>query len=508
MELEQKEKSPKKKSLGLNYIYNLLYQIFLIIVPLATTPYIARVLGDDGSGKYSFCFSIVTYFILFASLGFNIYGQRETSKYQDDIKTQSKVFWEIFICRFIPFIITIIIFIGMIVLNVYSKEYNNLILIFGLQIVATVFDVTFLFQANEEFGIVVLRNFIIKLITIVCIFVFVRERNDLSIYVFIQSISVLVSSLSLWVSLPRCLTKVSIKNLHPLKHLVPTLILFLPTIATSVYTSLDKTLIGVLVEGTTSVVLPDGSLVIKNIADIENGNYEYAEKVVKLTFTIVTALGIVMIPRNSKMFKDNDIEGVKNNIYKSLKYVFFIALPLMFGLILISDIFIPWFLGDDYKKAIGLMKLLSPLVLIIGISNVFGLQYLIPAGKDKKFTIAITSGALCNLVLNLILIRFIQSYGAAIGTVIAELLIAVIMYFMVRKDISIKIVFKNCWKFVVASVVMLVVGLLVSTVISTNLIGLVILVLVSVIVYLVILIILKEEYIKIGLDFIKSKLSR
>ncbi|MDE5722535.1 MAG: oligosaccharide flippase family protein [Clostridia bacterium] len=432
--------SIKKKSVKKNYVYNLLYELFLLIIPIIVTPYVARVLGETGSGQYSFTYSVSTYFTLFASLGFSFYAQRLVASHQDDKEQQSKDFWEIFFVRLIPVGITLAIYIVLAGVGVYGEKYNVLMSILSINVIAVAFDITFFFKGNEEFGRIVLRNIIIKSISIVFIYVFVKDSDDLWIYALIQSGAVILSNLSLWLYLPKQLVKIKLKELRPLKHLKPTIILFLPTIATSVYTSLDKTLIGLITRD-----------------DAENGNYEYAEKLVKMALTVLTSLGTVMIPRNSKKFADGDIKGVEANIYKTTKFVLFIGVPLMFGIIAVADNLIPWYLGSEYDKASTLMKILSPLIPLIGLSNVFGIQFLIPSNQDKKYTLAVILGAVVNLVLNLVLIYFLKSYGAAIATVIAETVVTGVMLVFLRKNIKFGKILISSWKYWIAGITMYVV---------------------------------------------------
>ncbi len=489
----EKRNKPKKKSIVKNYFYNLIYQLFLIIVPLAVTPYVARVLGADGSGQYSFTFSICTYFTLVAALGFGYYAQREIAKNHDDSEKQSAVFWEVIIARLIPVAVTIIVYLTLLLTNVYEARYNSLMWILSIDVIAVAFDISFFFQGNEEFGKIVLRNVLIKTASIVCIFVFVKKESDLGLYALIQSLSVILSNVSLWLYLPKLLKKVSIKDIKPLRHLLPTLILFLPTIATSVYTTLDKTLIG-LITG----------------LDSENGNYEYAEKLVKMALVVITSLGAVLIPRNSQKFADGDMEGVRQNIYKSARFVFFVGVPLMLGMIAVSDNLIPWYLGEGYDKAINLIKLLSPIIVIIGLSNVFGLQYLIPSGNDKKFTIAIVSGAIINLSLNLLLIYYWQSYGAAVATIIAETIVTGVMLFFIRKDIKFVKILISSWKYVLSGAVMFVSCFFVGRMLNPSILNTFLIVLLGVAVYSVMIILLRDSFVldalrKITGKFIKKK---
>lgn len=507
-ELNQAPNLPKRKSLGKNYIYNLIYQLFLLIVPIAVTPYVARVLGEDGSGKYSFSFSILTYFTLFAALGFSTYAQREMAKYQGDKGKQSILFWEIFIARLIPVFLTLLVYGILIGCKVYGADYTVLMTIMSLNVIAIAFDIAFFHQANEEFGRMVISNIIVKALGIASIFLFVKTHEDLWIYTLIQSLTILLGYLALWAHVPKNLTRVPLKEIHPFKHLLPTLILFLPTIATSIYTSLDKTLIGLLIPGEVIEKLPDGTEVVKKIADIENGNYEYAEKLVKMALTIITSLGIVMIPRNTKYYAEGKIEEVEKNIYITSKIVFMLGIPLVLGCIAVADNLIPWYLGDTYTKAANLMKLLSPIILIIGFSNIFGLQFLIPTGQDKKFTIAIIIGAVTNLCLNLVLIRYWQSYGAAIATLIAEFLVTTVMYIFIRKHIRLWKILLNSWKYALAGIGMFVPCYFVGLKLSASILNTFIIVIMGVGIYGVLLLILRDKFLMMGIKKIIRKVKK
>ena len=478
----------KTKSITKNYIYNLIYQLFLIIVPLAVTPYVARVLGTDGSGQYSFSFSIVTYFTLIAALGFGYYAQRLVASHQGNKHQQSVDFWEINIARLIPSGLTLIVYISLIFGGVYAERYRDLMLILTINIVAVMFDVSFFFQANEEFGKIVLLNVFVKALGIASIFLFVKNADDLWKYSLVQSATQFLGAMILWVLIPKNIDKISFKELKPLKHLRPTFMLFLPTIATSIYTSLDKTLIGLITQ-----------------SDAENGNYEYSEKLIKMALTFVTSLGVVLIPRNSKKFADKDYDSVRSNIAVSCKFVFLLGIPLALGCVAVSDNLIPWYLGDEYDKAANLMKILSPIIIIIGLSNVFGIQYLIPSGQDKKFTISIICGAVTNLVLNIPLIYFFKSYGAAIATVIAESTVTFMMYFFIRKDIHFLSILKSSWKCFVSGIVMFICCFFTARAFPASILNTFIIVLIGVVSYGICLLLLRESMM---LDSIKRIMSK
>lgn len=478
-----------KKSIKKNYFYNLFFQIFKIIVPILVTPYIARTLGADGSGQYTFAYSIVTYFVLLAGLGFENYAQRLVASHQNDKHQQSIDFWEIMIARLIPSAISIFAYVVLINLNIFDEKYKILLIILVFEIVAIIFDVNFYFQGNEEFGKIVSVNAIIRIVSYISIFVFVKKQDDLWIYTLIQSFSIVISNLLLWFFLKGKIEFIKPKELRILRHLPSTLILFLPTIAVSVYTTLDKTLIGLITN-----------------TDSENGNYSYAEKLVKMSMTFVTSLGTVMIPRNSKQFADNDFVGVQNNIKQSIRFVFFLGIPLTFGLIAIADNLIPWFLGDGYSKAATLLKILSPLVLLIGLSNVFGKQYLVPSRSDKKYAFAIITGALVNLVLNLILIRPLLSEGAAIATIIAESLITLIMFVFVARKIHIMQSFLDSWKYLVAGLFMFVPCFLLGKLLGPSIVNTIIIAALGTAIYFILLFVFKDSFFAYAINSVRNRL--
>ena len=482
------------RSLKKNYIYNLIYQIFLLVVPILVTPYIARVLNSDGTGIYAYSYSIMSYFTIVASLGFNIYGQREIAKVQEDKHKQTILLVEILIARLIPTILSSAIYLLLNFFSVYGNAYQIVIYLLVFNIIATAFDISFYFQGLEDFGKIAIANVVIKVFSIVSIFVFVKSHSDLRKYTLIQSLTLVFSNLILWVFLKRRLVKIKFKEIHPFKHFIPAFLLFIPTIATTLYTSLDKTMIGVIT-GNPS----------------ENGNYEYADKIVKMGLTVVSSLGTVMISRNSALVQSHDFYGFKKNINKTLCFVFAAGLPIFLGIFCISDNFIPWYLGEGYGSASNLMKILSPLVLIIGISNVLGLQCLIPNGDDKKYTIAIFSGVFLNLILNFVLIYFIGSIGAAISTIVAESCVAFVMLLYCKKFIDIKLLFLKIRKYIVAGFIMFVVCLIENFFLIPSILNTLIIVMSGAAIYFLLLFLLRDElflsYVRIMYSFAKNKMS-
>lgn len=475
----------KEKNIKKNFIYNLTYQILVIIVPLITTPYLSRVLGAENIGIYSYTLSITTYFILFGTLGVALYGQREIAYVQDKKYERSKIFSEILLMRFCTLGISLLIFyLCFCSHGQYAFYYKILI----LEMIAYGLDISWFFQGLEEFKKTIIRNSLVKVISVVCIFLFVRKQNDLQKYFWIYVLSTFLGNVSLWMYLPRYVEKVKFKELQIFRHFRPTIGLFIPQIAIQIYTVLDKTMIGSIIDDKSEV-----------------GFYEQAQKIVKLLLTIATALGTVMIPRMANTFAKGNEEKLKYYMKKSFQFVLLLACPLMFGIISIANKFVPIFYGEGYEKVIYIIIVISPIIVAIGLSNAIGQQYLLPTKKQKEFTISVTVGAITNLFLNIIFINLLKSIGAAIATVVAECVVTGIQFYFVRKTILIKDVINIAKKYFFSSIIMFIVSMQIGKLIINNMISIIVQVGISSIIYLGSLLMLKDELIFEGLEILKKK---
>lgn len=395
------------KSVKKNFIYSTFYQILMIITPLITAPYLSRVLGADGIGIQSYTNSIQTYFILLATLGTASYGAREISRNRDNKGAYTKLFWEIELLTVITTSICIL-FWG--ILICFSTKYKIIYLVMTFNLFATMFDISWFFSGLEEFKFIVLRNTFFKLLGIVLMLCLVKSRNDLIKYIFILASTNMVSSLSTWSYLPRVLVKVDFHKLNVFKHLKETLVYFIPTIATSVYTVLDKTLIQVITKN-----------------ELHNGYYAQAENVINLAKSVVfTAINSVVGVRISYLFTEKKIDEIKSRIDNSLNYIFFMGMGCIGGIIGVAKTFVPTMFGKGYGPVVYLLYIFSPIILIIGISNCLGSQYYTPAGKRAQSSCYLIIGSAVNLVLNLVLIPRYASFGAAIASIMAESLITIL----------------------------------------------------------------------------------
>ena len=462
------------KSIKKNYFYNLIYQIFVMVIPLITTPYLSRIMGATNIGIYSYTYSIVTYFILFGSLGISTYARREIAYVQDDIEKRSKVFWEIFILKTITLSISICIYYFCFAIN---NEYSLYYKILLLEILANIFDISWFFQGLENFKKVVLRNIFVKTVLTILIFLLVQKSSDLWKYFLIYTFSTLLGNISFWIGIKKYICKCK-EKLEIKRHIKPSIMLLLPQISIQIYTILDKVMLGSMIEDKSEV-----------------GYYEQASKIVRLGITVVTTLSVVLSTRIASIYSSGNTKEIKNKIYKSFKFVWLLGFPIMMGFIISADNFVPWFYGDGYEKVISLIKIFSPIVIFVGMADVIGSQYLIPTLKQNKYTIAVTVSAITNVILNLILIPNLLAVGSTISSVISELIGMLIQLYFVRKELNIYKIFKSTKKYLIASIIMSFILGSFSKKLSPSIINTSIIVISGGIIYVIALLIMKEEFV-------------
>ena len=477
-----------KKSITKNYIYNLIYQILILVLPLVTTPYISRVLGPTNIGIYSYTYSILSYFLLFGALGVYMYGQREIAYVGEDNAKRKKLFWEIVLFRFIT------VFIALLIYSLFfmgKNEYGVYYRIWSLELIATAVDIGWFFQGMEEFKKTVVRNVLVRLVSVTLIFVLVKNQNDLIKYITIYAIADLVGNLSLWAYLPKYFKGIKIKNINIKKHIAPIILLFIPQIANQIYNMLDRTMIGRIIE---------------NKAEV--GYYEEALKVIRVLVTVVCSLGIVMVPRMASVFASGEKEKVKDYLKKSFQFVFILGIPMTFGIASISETFVPVFFGKGFEKTVLLMNIMSALIVLSGITAVIGYQYLLPTKRQKEYTVSVFLGLVLNFILNYILINLYSSVGAAIATIISQISMCGIQIYLIRNDMSLKEILLLAYKYVIAGIIMFLVCLLIKVILGTSLKVMVLQILVGIIIYIVALLIMKDEYLNMLIYRLKLMVRR
>ena len=413
-------------------------------------------------------------------------GCREIARYRDSKEKRSKLFWEIELLT----VFTSIICIGIWgILIAFSKEFKIYFLILILNLINTMFDISWFYAGLEQFKYTIIQNSIFKVLGAVLIFVFIKQKSDLWLYFLIISSTSLMGTITMWAYLKKFIQKIEFKTLNIFSHFKKTLVYFIPTIATSIYTVLDKTLIG---------------LVTNDVK--ENGYYEQASKIMNTAKALTyTSLNNVLESRISYLFIKKKYEEIRNRINQSMNYILFFGFGFIFGIIGVAKLFVPIFFGHGYEKVILILQLLSPLIIIIGISTCLGSQYYNPAGLRKKSTKFIIIGSVINLILNLILIPKFLSLGACIATIIAETIISILYLSNSNGFLTFKTVIKFSWRKLLAGIIMLCVIILISLLNINNYIVLILEVGIGFITYITVLSILKDESIKYVLRFVKEK---
>ena len=474
-----------------NYFFRLFYEILTLAAIFVTTPYVSRVLGADGVGVDSYVSSIVGYFTMFAALGTASYGAREIARHRDEPETASKLFWEIEILTVFTSLICLVLWL---VVIVFSSEYRPYFLALTPMLFATMADVSWYFTGYEQIKYTVIGNSICKLLGIVLIFALVKEKTDILTYCVINSCMQLVGNLMMWLFLPRTLVKVKLHNLEIGRHFRETLTYFVPSVAISVYTVLDKTLIGVLT----------GS-------KHQNGYYEQANRVINvIKLLAVLSLNTVMGARMAYLFAEKKHEEIRERLKYSMDFILLAGIGSAFGISGIAQVLVPLFFGAGYEPVVGLLCLMSPLIVIIGISNCLGNQYYTPNGRIKQITKYIVLGATVNLAVNLILIPNFGAYGATVSSIIAEMVITLLYIRNSDGYITLGLLWRQMWKKLTAGTLMVIIVMAVGRQLDMSpLVVLVLQIIIGVCVYAMVLLLLKDSMIKnlfqTGLDIIKKR---
>lgn len=476
-----------QKSIHKNFIWNSIFQALTVITPLITAPYVARTLLPEGVGTFSFVNSVASYFVLVANLGTVTYAQREISYIQEDVDKRSIAFWNVFFLRFTTSIVTLAIYLAFSILS----SFRHLYFIFSINIVSVIFDVSWFYQGMENFGTIMRKNIVFRILTVLSIFLLVHKKEDLPIYCFVLCMGSLLANMAQWKQLPSLVHKPDWQQIHPFSDIKTVISLFVPTIAIQVYTILDKTMIG-LFSG----------------VGAENGYYEEAMKFARLTQSLVTSLSAVMLPRIGSCYAQGKYNEVREYLYKSFQYVWAVAIPLSFGLIGISDNLVPWFLGNNYAKVSVLLKILSLLLISIGINTITGNEYLIPTNRQNEYTKTVILGAVVNISLNLLLIPHLLSAGAALASVVAETSIAGYQLYITQNELSFNNIIRCSKKYLCAGTIMLLILRIESHCFNASIVHTMIMIMTGGVTYFIILLVLRDRFVidnlKVGVNIFRN----
>ncbi len=466
----------KQKSIKKNFMYSSVLKVLNIIFPLITFPYVARILSPTGIGKIDFSLSIVQYFVLIAQVGIPTYAIRECSRVRDDKAKLTQTVQEILLINFFTMIFSYIIFFTT-VFNVETlSSYKTLLIITSINILSTSIGVEWFYQSIEEYKYITIRSLLVKLVSLFLIFAFIRHENDFIIY---GAIVVLSNSLGYVYNFFHIQEHIKIftkqDNYNFKRHIKPVIILFAMSISVSVYINLDKVMLG-LICGDSSV-----------------GLYSAANKLVKIILTLVTSLGVVLFPRMSYYIESNEVLQVQKLISNALNFIIMISLPATVGIIMLATPTIQIFAGYEYIEAITTIRIISPIIIAIALSNLIGIQILVSHGKEKITLVSTILGAVINLSLNLILIPILKQNGAAIGTLVAETSVMTFQLFYAYSYIKGNIKLKNIASYFFGSSLIIIVILTLNLLVSNMIIFTSLSVILSVVVYFGFLYFIRNE---------------
>lgn len=399
-----------------NFFYNVGYQILIIIIPLLLAPYISRVVGPDGVGTYSYTYSIVTIFGLFANLGISKYGNREIAKCGNDREKRSIVFSELLVFKISCSIVVLLVYLGFV--SIFGGEYSLALYIQIFNLLSFMLDISWFFWGMQEFRITTAISACINFLSVFVIFATVRTASDTNLYIFILAVRAFIIQLGAWFFLHRFINvKVSLKHLTT-RHWKRLLLLFFPVFAKYLYSMMDRIMIG-------------------NMVDItEVGYYENVQSITYTVVTVLTAAGDVVMPKMILMYKEGNEKSVKLFCAGVFHLISFIAVGAMFGFIGVANDFIPLFYGEKFRECVPLLRMIAPAILFSGYSDWIRNTFLLPQYKDREYIIALTCGAVVNFIINFILIRRLGNQGAIIGTVCAEFLVLIVQGWFVRKQVK------------------------------------------------------------------------
>lgn len=420
-----KQKTERKYSLKVNAIFNALYQILALLTPLITMPYISRVFNVSTLGDYNFYYSILGYFTLIAAFGFNDYGTKVISENRDDKEKEADAFWGVFTAKGILSLACLIFYIALSFILYHGNQTAIILLMsMSLYIVTVMIDPAFYFQGKENFVSICVRNTIVRILTLVCTFLFVKGEEDLFLYSFLMSASNLLAMIVMDISLAKIkLPKPNIKKLFVWNHIKNALPFFIPTVASTLFTSLNQTMVGAFSTST------------------ESGYYSQGIKMINLLVTLTGSLTVIIFSRMTYLFSKGDQEEIKKKIGQTFEAFWAVALPLTFGICAVNETFIPLFFGSGYDGAINVVYITAPIIILSPINSLYGSLYYRLNNKIWIQTFIICICSLVNIILCFLLIPYCGAVGSSSARLIAELIQLPLLMYYASKMISPKIVF-------------------------------------------------------------------
>lgn len=403
------------KSVKFNFIMNFLLTMSQFLFPLITFPYVSRVLKPAGTGSVAFATSVIMYFTMFAMLGVPTYGIRACAKVRENKEKLSRTVQELLIINSIMMLLCYIVF-GISLFSVDKFQDNKLLLVISsAAIILNVLGVNWLYSALEQYAYITTVSMIFKALSVVLMFTLIHTREDYIIYGGITVFASAGSNILNFIRLRKFIVLKPMGNYNFRRHIKPILVFFAMSVATTIYTNMDTVLLGFM----------------KRDEDV--GYYNAAVKVKNILVSLVTSLGTVLLPRLSFYIENGQIKEFRRMIAKAINFVLLLSLPLSLYFIFYAKESIMLLSGKEYMGSVIPMCVITPAIITIGISNVLGIQVLVPTGREHKVLISVIIGAVADLLVNVFYIPKYAATGAAIAAMTAEVVVLIVQVIYLRK---------------------------------------------------------------------------
>lgn len=447
-----------------NFSYTLSYQILSLILPIITVPYITRVFSQDTVGMYTVISANCSYFVLVGMLGVTLLGPREIAKCLNDKEKLGKTFSSIYKIQFVFHIFAILAY----VLYCVVSGQTLLKYIYVLYLISSMFDISWFYIGIEDFKNVSIRNVIIKLASFFLLFAVVKSDADVYKYVCTLYVPQIIVNGYMWyVLLKKNIYLKAVRGIDRY-YLREAISLFIPQIAASIYTILDKTVLGIFTTYAVAAI------------------YAQGQTLIKLFLAVVPSFSKVMAPRITNCIERNANDEVDKYMQMSANVIGFLSFLLAFGVLGAADLFVSWYLPDGYAQTAEVLKICSPIIIMVSGANLISVQYLIPRGEQKIYTISVFAATITNLILNFGLAPLIGIYGVCISSVVAETLGFMIQVIYVRKYLNLKRLFSNMPIYIIAGIIMYVLIGRFAQMVSSSLISIILVAITGAVIYTII----------------------
>lgn len=472
----------KTKSLKINTIFYLLYNVLNVLFPFITGIYVTKILLPSGIGQVESAKNFVQYFAILSFLGIPTYGLREISKVKHDQNKLNKLCSELFLINFCSTLFFSIIYFSLIFFVSSYRSNFKLYSIVGFMILLNFFNVSWLYEGLEEFRFISIRNLIFKVLSFLLLIFFVKNEDDVLQYALISVVGASGNYILDILFVPTKF-KLTFSDLNLKQHMKSIMFLVVVNLAIEIYSLVDVTMLTYMTDSDTVAF------------------YSYGSKIFKILLQIINTFTIVLVPRIALYYKEEKYDLYNNLLTKTIKIILFLAVPLVVGIFFVSDYLITFIYGSQYIRSAYVLKILSVILLISPISYLLGSRVMLVSNNENKMIIPVLAGAIINVVGNFILIYFFAEYGASIASVLGEIVVAIVYILLSRKYFKLGSLLNEIFKIFFASIAMGITIYFVSYINLNDFFVTFIQIIVGALIYFMLLLLMKEDII---IDFISS----